>query len=85
MHCPECNKPIRCTDTRKKLSYVNSIKKGEIEPVRERKYICGKCNIVYITREYIYQEHNGKNIRDKRAVTKRRSKKIGRASCRERV
>jgi len=75
MKCPECNKPIRCTDTREKLSYVADVRKGETPPVRERKYICGKCNIVYITREHIYQEYEGKNIRDKRALKKCRTKK----------
>ena len=75
MKCPECNKPIRCTDTRQKLSYVPDIRRGEKEPVRERKYICGKCNIIYITREYVFQEYEGKNIQDKRALKKRRARK----------
>ena len=73
MDCPNCNKHVRCIDSRKKLSYVNDIRKGEKEPIRERRYVCIKCNMIYITREFIYQEYPGR-IKDKRVLKKKQRK-----------
>ena len=70
MQCPECKRPARCTDTREKLSYAPDIKKGEEKPLRERKYVCGPCNRVYITREYLFKATEVKHIKDKRITDK---------------
>ena len=74
MKCLECNKQVRCVDSRKKLSYVSTIRKGHKEPIRERKYICGKCNLVFITREFLFSECEGRNIKDKRVQKKKKNK-----------
>lgn len=78
MECPECGKFVRCVDSRKKLSYMPTYKSpSDIAnpPVRERKYICGNCQLVVTTREKIFDRRTCENIKDKRIKVRKTRKK----------
>ena len=67
MICRKCNEKCKCTDSRASLNYgVGSSKLTDESPVKERKYVCKKCNKVYITQEYIaacyYSESKDKRL-----------------------
>ena len=67
MTCAACDICCRCVDTRDSLGYglVGPLLGEGVSLVKERKYVCPECGLLYFTREYVVFSREG-NSKDKR-------------------